>query len=227
MRLYLCLLAGALGACGSPTPASRPPAEQTSTEVPPTPTTNAPDPSYYSDAELVSEGFSVEPEDAFPTRQMFGPDGPSPTVEGYDFLCRGEESSRTCVCRRPLPCTAEGDCITYERNIAVFREALADPAVNVICEHAEIGRCGDWRYFYFQGGIHRYEMRLYDAEGALVAQSNSTDYNEYCNHTAGVQWMGRVPKCDRLVREELICGEAERALRAPLADLLGYTGRGL
>jgi len=93
----------------------------------------------------------------------------------------------------------------------------------VHCERAEVGRCGDHRYFYFQGDIHRYEMRWFDASGTLVAQRNRTDYAQYCNHTASSRWMGRVPRCEALEREELICGEAAGPLLTPVEDLRDLT----
>lgn len=227
--LLLCL--GALG-CSSTSepPTSTPAVPEPSEPEPPEPEPSEfevdGEPSYYSDTELEALGFTLAPQDALPTREMFGPDGPTPTIEGYTFLCGGEPTRRGCVCRRPLPCAAEGDCITLEENLRVFREAIS-PANErrVRCERAEVGRCGDFRYFYFQGDTHRYEMRYFDARGVLVAQRNATDYPEYCNHSTDVRWMGRVPRCDRLEREELICGEADRPLRVPVEDLRAYGRR--
>ncbi len=237
----LCLAVIVLSACSSSnnngstgaSAATTTEAPLTTTQPPPTtepaPVEAPPEPAddrYYTNAELAAAGIRIAPESAFPAEQMFGPDGPTPTISGYQFLCGDPEDQASCLCRRPLPCEADaesGPCITLDQNLEAFRSALgAGGDRQVYCEHAEVGRCGEFKYFYFQGDIHRYELRFFDPEGKLVAQRNSTDYNEYCNHTALVRWMGRVPKCDRLERDELICGAAERPLRAPLDEIRAF-----
>ena len=179
------------------------------------------DPLYYSRSDLEHEGLRFRPASARPTRQMAGPDGLSPVIRDYEFAC-GE---RECVCRRALPCTARGDCMTLEENLEMFRAALAGEEGRVVtCDRAEVGRCGEFRYFYFSGDIYRDELRWFDAAGTLVAQTNTTDYAAYCNGASMFEWSGRVPRCDTPQREELICGRPGRPLRTPFETLRGITG---
>lgn len=208
---------------GSPPPAEEVPAVPEAPTVPEQPTPAVADGRFHTDDELSAVGLNIEPRDHVRGPETVAPGGPPPTTGDYDFVC-GADTGR-CVCRLPLPCTERGDCITLDDNLAGFRSALeGDGDRTVHCEWAETGRCGDFRYFYFQGGIHRYEMRWFDEDGRLVAQRNWTDYPEYCNHTALTRWQGRVPKCETLERTELICGEGDRPLRTPLEDLRGYAG---
>jgi hypothetical protein len=133
------------------------------------------------------------------------------------LLCNPQRD--TCLCLEPLACRERGDCITLEENLRVFRKELAKSADRqVICERAETGHCGDFRYFLFEGGIHRYELRWFDAAGKLVGQRNTTDYPEYCGGQALASYRGYVPKCEKVVSDELLCGEAKRPLSTPLED---------
>jgi hypothetical protein len=132
-----------------------------------------------------------------------------------ELLCGFDPSS--CVCHEELK--RFGDCITLEENLKVFRAALEPGQLRTVsCARAEVGRCGAYRYFYFQGDIHRYELRFFGADGKLVAQRNTTDYDAYCGG-ASARWQGVVPACNEMKTEELICGKAPRPLVPPLEDL--------
>jgi hypothetical protein len=138
------------------------------------------------------------------------------------------------LCFEPLACETSGDCTTFDEDVAIFERALKpgqDRAVS--CRRAEIGRAGDFRYFYLERDIDRFEMRWFDASGRLVAQRSvpdpedplSGDFNgEYC---ASRRWMGRIPAADATKRERLICGQARTTLLPPLEDLRSMLRSGL
>lgn len=176
----------------------------------PTPPVSPPPPAdgFYSEAELRDLGVTVT------------------AVEGGRSLVCGGEDLGTCVCLEPLPCAAAGDCATFDENVRAFRDALAHPAEGraVHCRRAETGRCGDLRYFDFDGDIERHEIRWFDASGRLVAQRNWTDYPAYCGGKSRVMFQGRVPKCASAARDELICGEAAASVPTPVDDLLRRAG---
>jgi hypothetical protein len=132
------------------------------------------------------------------------------------------EAGRNCVCLEPLPCKAKGNCVAFQENIDAFRKALATktPGRSVECRRAEIGQCGAFRYFDFEGDISRREMRWFDGAGNLVAQRSSTDYEEYCGGKSRTRFQGKVPRCDAIKRTELICGSAEGDLPLPIEDVL-------
>ena len=44
--------------------------------------------------------------------------------------------------------------------------------------------CGDYRYFDFEGDIHRYELRFFGTDGRLGAMRNWTDYAAFCDGQA-------------------------------------------
>ncbi len=140
------------------------------------------------------------------------------------LLCGGADES-SCVCMEPLPCRESGDCVSFDANIEAFRNAVkggqGDRTVD--CSRGETGRCEKFRYFYFEGDNHRFEMRWFDASGHLVAQRNWTDYREFCGGRTRARVMGRIPRCDTLEREEIICGEADTKLLNPIEDVLRYT----
>ena len=121
--------------------------------------------------------------------------------------------------------------MTFDENLRVFREALArgqgegSERRTVNCLTAETGRCGAFRYFLFVGDIYRHELRWFDADGAMVAWRNVTDYDAYCGGSLA-RWKGRVPRCEEVERTELICGEGQTVL-TPLEDLHALAaGRG-
>lgn len=109
-----------------------------------------------------------------------------------------------------------------EENVDLFRRALATKqnGRSVECRRGETGRCGAFRYFNFDGDVERHEIRWFDSTGKLVGQRNSTDYAEYCGGKARIRYQGRVPKCDSMEREEVICGSAEYPLPRPIEDVL-------
>jgi hypothetical protein len=158
---------------------------------------------YYLTRDLQALGLSVKKLD---DRQSL--------LQGFD------PASSASVCFEPLRCEARGDCITLEENVKIFRAALEPgKARTVSCEWAETGHCGEFRYFVFEGDIHRYELRWFDAGGKLVAQRNWTDYSEYCGGRAMQSLQGRIPYCRSAVRDELICGHSRRRVAPPLEDL--------
>jgi hypothetical protein len=166
---------------------------------------DSPQKPFYSPAELNAEGFRIIQLDT-----------------GKRLLCLGEDDS-TCACWRPLACTGDG-CPTFDSNLKAFRSALDAPGEgrSVICERAEVGQCGDFRYFDFNGDIHRQEVRWFDNAGRLVAQRNATDHDEYCDGRTSVMFSGDVPKCVTAHREELICGEQGGSINTPLSDLRNH-----
>ena len=117
-----------------------------------------------------------------------------------------------CECIEALECGGE-PCITLERNLEIFREALArKTGATVHCEAAQTGTCGDLTYFDFNGDIHRHELRFFADQGGeprLVAMRNSTDYNQYCDGKAMTRWLGGIPKCEAMTRGETICGDVD------------------
>lgn len=111
-----------------------------------------------------------------------------------------------CTCIAQLDCN--GECITLAENLATFRKALARDHRPVYCELADTGRFCDLSYFRFEGDIHRIETRYFDAAGKLVAQTNSTDYPEYCGGKSLRRIRGRVVDCPAKPREvDVICAE--------------------
>jgi len=195
------------------------PVEPTGIEVPPNATR------YWSDAQLTEAGITIRPISLDDGQQLFGPNGPIPRPTTGDLLCRTGPHDDGCMCRLPLSCENEPEgCMTFERNVAIFRDALAQYGEErVHCEWAETGRCGEFRYFYFQGGIHHYEMRWFGPDGTLVGIRNWTDHTAYCAGSTLSQWVGQVPRCTELVRDELICGEVCGELAAPIDEVMNYT----
>lgn len=216
MRALAFLALTALAACGNPSspiaPADPPQPEPPSPE-PPSPSPEPPEAAqsavapalFYDDEELAELGYRLEP------------------LEGENARwCRGDG----CLCREPLETT-----MTFDENLRVFREALArgqgegSERRTVNCLTAETGRCGAFRYFLFVGDIYRHELRWFDADGAMVAWRNVTDYDAYCGGSLA-RWKGRVPRCEEVERTELICGEGQTVL-TPLEDLHALAaGRG-
>jgi hypothetical protein len=205
-----------VASCGRPTsvtPAESvarkagPPAEQGDTPVakpaspqlPNSPAAGPTPPSFYTDAELAELGTEV-------------------TAEKL-LLCRRD--NHVCTCHEPLPCK-EGECGDFEAHVREFRKALAAPKSGrtVYCERAEIGVCGAFRYFLFIGDIERYETLWFDQRG-LVGQGERTDYNRYCNGKASGTFRGKIPKCDKVVRTELICGAGKSDPSPPLERMIG------
>ena len=158
---------------------------------------------YYTESEIRDLGFRIVKLD-----------------DQYSLLC-SNESNRDCVCLEPLPCVEAGNCIGLEENIDGFKAALnqKQEGRSVNCQRAEVGQCGNFQYFLFNGDISRRELRWFGANGTLVAQRNSTDYNAYCNGKARTRFMGKIPKCASTVRKELICGQAETNLANAIEDL--------
>ena len=131
-----------------------------------------------------------------------------------------DEDGGQCICLVPLGC---GDhCVTYDKAVARFREALDHPTGGrtVYCELAETGRCGGFRYFLFRGDIHRNEVMWFNAiDGHLVGARSWTDYDAYCDHGAALEVMGDIPDCESVERTELICGDGPSP-RLPATDFL-------
>jgi hypothetical protein len=146
---------------------------------------------------------------------------------GSRLVCGGPAEDTGCVCLEPLPCEASGDCVTFDASVRAFREAVTagQEGRKVQCNRAEIGRCGPFRFFDFEGDIERHEIRWFDETGRLVAQRNWTDYPAYCGGKARVGFHGRVPRCASPSREETICGEPSLGVRTPVEDLLLRSGK--
>ena len=158
---------------------------------------------YYSQSEIHSLGFRIVKLD-----------------DQRSLLC-SNVSDQDCVCLESLPCIETGNCIGLKQNVDAFRNALnqKQEGWSVDCRRSEVGRCGNFQYFLFDGDINRRELRWFDQSGHLVAQRNSTDHNEYCDGKARTRFMGKIPKCETTVREELVCGKAETNLANAIEDL--------
>lgn len=146
-------------------------------------------------------------------------------LDGGRTLVCGAEDGSGCICLEPLPCEAEGNCITFDDNVEAFRSAVADgqDGRTVQCDRAETGRCGPFRYFDFQGDVERHEMRWFDENTVLVGQRNETDYQAYCDGATRARFQGRIPKCDAMSSPELICGAAASPPLPPIDDLRSFT----
>ncbi len=124
------------------------------------------------------------------------------------------------MCFAPLTCTATGDCVKYDANLAGFKEALARKQGRIVtCESASVSSCGEFRGFDFNGDIHRHELRWFAEDGTLVAQRNVTDYPEYCDGKARVRVLGRLPECGEAQLSETLCGDKPQAVRTPEDDV--------
>ena len=149
---------------------------------------------FYSDAELRELGLAVER-----------------LSDTLAVVCPPDDDVY-CECIEALDCGGE-PCITLERNLEIFREALArKTGATVHCEGAQTGTCGDLAYFDFNGDIRRHELRFFADQGGerrLVAMRNSTDYNQYCDGKAMTRWLGGIPKCEALTLGETICGDVD------------------
>jgi len=137
-----------------------------------------------------------------------------------------DPGGQRCVCLEPLPCGGSEPCASFEENVAVFRSALQSKKGDrtIACNRAETGRCGDFRYFHFDGDIHRFETRWFNSLGKLVGQHNRSDYPEYCGKRTEQRWMGSVPDCAAMDQIELLCGRpGATAPVSPNAWLSGKT----
>jgi hypothetical protein len=130
--------------------------------------------------------------------------------------------ARNCVCLAPLPCLETGNCPSFDQNLTAFRAALAADGGDrtVTCRRAETGRCGDFRYFNFEGDIERRELRWFDSAGHLVAQRNRTDHQAYCDNRSLIRLMGAIPKCAPVVRDQVLCGNATHPLAPAIDEVL-------
>jgi hypothetical protein len=161
-------------------------------------------PAYFEDADIKALAFQVK------------------ALKKDQLLVCGEAGGKNCVCVEPLPCQRQGNCLGFQDNVDAFRQALAarEKGRAVDCRRAEIGTCGEFRYFDFEGDIARRELRWFDGAGRLVAQRNATDHDEYCGGKSRTRFQGRIPRCETLERTALICGTAEADLALPIEDVL-------
>ncbi len=147
----------------------------------------------------------------------------TPLDGGETLACN--QKTGACICLTELRC--EGDCITLENNLEVFRQALARGPDDrmVTCELADTGKQCDTSYFRFEGDIYRLEYRYFDSTGRLVGQRNATDYPEYCNGRAIAEFAGAIPDCREPARDvKTICSDHshEHAMGNPMDDLLRF-----
>lgn len=159
---------------------------------------------YYNDDELTELGFKI-----------------IKLNDRQKLLC-SKGNDKDCVCIEDLKCNEpNSNCIKFKNNIDIFRSAVADgqDGRTVSCERAEIGVCGNLQYFRFDGDNYLRELRWFDMKDNLVAQRNSTDYFAYCNGKARTRFMGKIPKCSGVMRQELICGKASKKQSNTIEDL--------
>lgn len=146
---------------------------------------------YYSEAELIQEGFRVV---------KAGNDG--------SLLCDSADDSN-CTCLEPLPCLQSESCTPFSESIKIFKAALHNnEGAQVDCRLGELGHCGTFQYFDFRGDIGRREIRWFDRAGNLIGLREAIDYKAYCNGKTRKRFLGRIPKCLSSKSDELICGEA-------------------
>lgn len=202
--LWLALL---LVACKGSTPAPVAPADAArarSVDVAPARPAAVADPHFHDDAELAALGARIVA-----------------LENGESLVCPGAGDAN-CICRQSLPCEATKNCMVFDGNVQVFRKTLKKPGKGrtLTCDRAEIGKCGAYRYFNFDGDIGRHERRWFDDTGRLVAQRNSSDHDAYCKGRARKMLYGRIPRCETMVSDELICGKAEGPLPTIMDELL-------
>lgn len=143
---------------------------------------------------------------------------------GRLLVCGDADNVANCVCLEPLTCGKDG-CPTWQQTVETFRASLAakEKGRKVECRRAEVGTCGSFRYFDFEGDIERHELTLFDGSGRQIAQRNSTDYPEYCGGVVRTRFQGQVARCGPMKRDELICGAGEYPLPTPIEDVLKRT----
>src|SRR2546421_4376860 len=110
----------------------------------PTPAASSvPAPAYYAIGELRALGLRVT------------------AVDSRRLLVCPRAGKKGCVCLEPAPCQGTTDCISFDENLRAFRKALAhgQDQRTVKCDRGEIGRCGAFRYFDFEGDVERFEVR--------------------------------------------------------------------
>jgi hypothetical protein len=83
-----------------------------------------------------------------------------------------------------------------------------------------VGTCGPFRYFDFEGDVDRHELRWFDAAGRLVGQRNQTDHPAYCGGKTRKMLLGRVPRCEVMTRQTILCGKTESPLATVLDEVL-------
>src|SRR4051794_25684576 len=138
--LALCLAVACTGRRPLPGPGAEAPSIARATTSDGTRATTAPvESGYYDESELRALGVRVTP------------------AEKQQLLLCGGASNSNCVCLAPLPCQAAGNCVGFEANIKVFRGALTSKQAgrSVDCKRGELGRCGAFRYFDFEGDGER------------------------------------------------------------------------
>ncbi len=176
------------------------PSAETEIDHPPTPATSA----LFSPLSNLSElGFDIQ------------------TLDPNSSMICGSGGQDMCMCIEALPCKQTGSCPTFDSHVDNFRRALNHPAegTKVQCDRAEIGHCGTFRYFAFQGDFHRDEILWFDEAGQLFSRRDWTDYQAYCGERSSIRYQGGLPECDSMVRDELICGEGENPLQSPMKDV--------
>lgn len=143
---------------------------------------------------------------------------------GHLLVCGDVDNASNCVCLEPLACGkgGRGECVNLQQNLDIFRASLAgkDKGRRVDCRRAEVGSCGTFRYFAFNGDIARDDLSWFDSSGALVAARSATDYPAFCGGKARIRFQGRVPNCGPMKRDELICGTDDHPLPRPIEDVL-------
>lgn len=132
-----------------------------------------------------------------------------------------------CVCLVELSC--KGPCITLEKNLAAFKQALHPPPDSdrsVDCEIADTGMLCEGSFFRFQGDMYRDETRYFDKAGNLIGQYNTSgDSFEYCGGKARVRYMGAQPRCEKPSAVKTICSDGKK--HAPVPDPRGRLERAL
>ena len=138
------------------------------------------------------------------------------------FAWCGKEGS--CQCFQPLDCVGSA-CSTVESHLRSMQEILKGKKKGVafVCQYAEEGTCGPWRYIYCDHGeTQGTRLRFFDEQGRLAAAYWTSDYGEFCGGRAQVTYYGQIPSCQPLVRAKVIYGKgrtpaapASRAWPAP------------
>jgi hypothetical protein len=110
----------------------------------------------------------------------------------------------------PLGCTGD-KCSTITKHLDSIRKIVAGKKRGTIlaCNYIEEGTCGIWRYIYCDQGQPGTQLRFFDENGYVAASYFISDYGEFCDGLARVQYMGQIPSCQPLVTKQVMYGKGK------------------
>lgn len=145
------------------------------------------------------------------------PPGVGEVIEQTFAWCGAGDDA--CQCFEPLGCVGD-KCSTIQSHLDSIRDLLAGrkKGIAFVCQYAEEGTCGPWRYLYCDLGQQGTRLRFFDETGRLAAAYWTSDYGEFCGGRARLTYMGQVPACRPLVRTRVIYGKDGKG-RTPTAPV--------